>query len=48
MSFDPSSGKKQAQIKLPGNPVFDGMIAADGNLYISIIGGKIVSYRGEE
>jgi hypothetical protein len=31
----PESGEKLATTRLPSPPVFDGMIAANGNLYVS-------------
>ena len=40
------TGKKLTELKLDAPPVFDGMIAADGRLYVSLSDGSIVSYVG--
>ncbi len=48
MSIDPAYGNKLAQTALTSPPVFDGMIAADGRLYISTTNGRIVCYRGKK
>jgi len=48
MAFDPGDGKKLAQTDLTSPAVFDGMIAADGRLYISTTNGRIVCYRGKK
>jgi len=41
MSFDPLDGKKAAQADLTSPPVFDGMAAARGKLYLSSADGSI-------
>jgi outer membrane protein assembly factor BamB len=43
-----SSGKKTAEIKLASPPVFDGLAAANGNLYVSTHDGKVVCIRGSK
>lgn len=48
MAFDPADGKKLAQTDVTWSPVFDGMIAADGRLYISTTNGRIVCYGGKK
>jgi len=35
-------GTRRAQYRLESPPVFDGMIAADGRLYISTIDGRLI------
>ena len=37
-----ADGKTLAEYKLESSPVFDGMIAADGQLYMSTVDGKVV------
>ena len=37
-----ASGEKLAEYELEAMPVFDGMAAADGRLYIALQGGRIV------
>ena len=39
------SHKKMSDRKLASPPVFDGMIAADGKLFISLDNGSVVCYR---
>jgi hypothetical protein len=43
-----ADGTKIREIKLDSPPVFDGMIAADGRLYISTTNGRIVCYGGKK
>ncbi|MCK5175012.1 MAG: PQQ-binding-like beta-propeller repeat protein, partial [Planctomycetes bacterium] len=43
-AFDTDSGRSLSQIKIASQPVFDGMAAANGRIYISLINGEIVSY----
>jgi len=38
-------GKKLAEYRLDSPPVFDGMAAANGKLYISTIDGKITCFK---
>jgi hypothetical protein len=35
------------EISLPANPTFDGLIAAQGNVYVPLENGSIVGFRGE-
>jgi len=44
---DKSDGKKLAELKLDSLPVFDGMIAADGKLYMATADGKVVCLAGK-
>ena len=48
VAFDPADGKKLAQTDVTWSPVFDGMIAADGRLYMSTTNGRIVCYGGKK
>jgi len=43
-----SSGRKLGEYKLDGLPVFDGMIAADGRLYISTVDGRVVCMASKQ
>ena len=43
-----ADGKKLAEVKLDSPPVFDGMAAAGGRLYISLEDGRIVCMEGKE
>jgi len=40
-AYDAADGKKLARYKLPSPPVWDGMAAANGRLYISLTGGHV-------
>jgi len=44
VAVDPKTGKKIAEVKLDAPPVFDGMIATEGCLYVSLSDGSVVSY----
>ena len=39
--------KKLAEIKLPADPVFDGMAATNGRIYLSTKGGYVSCFSGE-
>ncbi len=43
-----ADGKKLAELKLDAPPVFDGMAAAGGRLYISLENGRLVCMEGKE
>ena len=45
LAVSPSDGKTIADIQLKSPPVFDGMIAADGQIFISQKNGSMVSYK---
>lgn len=45
-SISKTDGKIKATVKLDAPPVFDGMSAAEGRLFISLNNGKIVCYGG--
>jgi hypothetical protein len=41
------TGKKLGEIRLPHLPVWDGMAAANGSLYITTLDGQVIRIRGE-
>jgi len=41
-AVDKADGKELMQVELPSSPVFDGLIAAAGRLYVSTIDGSVV------
>ncbi len=41
MAFSTADGKKLGEVKLPAPPVFDGLAAAHGKLYLSCLDGKV-------
>jgi len=45
-AFSTRDGKKLAEYKLPAPPVWDGLAAAGGCLYISLENGKVLCFRG--
>jgi hypothetical protein len=42
-----ANGKKLAEYKLESLPVWDGMIAADGRLYMTTLKGEVLSFAGK-
>jgi len=46
-AVSPSEGKEMARVKLESPPVFDGMIAAYGRLFLSLRNGKVICLAGE-
>jgi hypothetical protein len=40
-------GKKLSEYKLDSLPVWDGMIASGGNLYITTMNGEVIRYSGK-
>ncbi len=42
LTFSAADGKKLGEAKLPAPPVWDGMAAAYGRLYVSLADGRIV------
>jgi hypothetical protein len=42
-----ADGKRITELKLNSAPVFDGMIAACGNLYIATLDGKVLCLAGQ-
>jgi len=42
LAVSPSDGSVLAEMTLPGTPVWDGMAAADGNLYLALAGGDVL------
>ncbi|MBL7188192.1 MAG: PQQ-binding-like beta-propeller repeat protein [Phycisphaerae bacterium] len=47
MAFSVNDGEKLAEYKLSAAPVFDGMAAAHGCIYLSTRGGRLLCYAGE-
>jgi hypothetical protein len=47
LAFDRQSGKQLASYPLPAKPVFDGMIAANGRLFLSLQNDDVMSFAGE-
>ncbi|HEC03819.1 MAG TPA: hypothetical protein ENI81_09815, partial [Phycisphaerales bacterium] len=47
MAFSAADGGKLAEYELPAAPVFDGMAAANGRIYLSTRGGKLTCYAGK-
>jgi hypothetical protein len=45
-SLSRKDGSKQHELRLPAQPVFDGMAAANGRLYIALQNGSIVCLQG--
>jgi outer membrane protein assembly factor BamB len=45
-AFSAADGRKLTEHKLDSEPVFDGMIAANGRLYVSTRDGKVVCLAG--
>ena len=43
LAISASDGTQLAEYPLPCPPIFDGMAAADGRLYISLENGRVVS-----
>jgi hypothetical protein len=46
-AVDKASGTQLAKAQLPSSPVFDGMAAANGRLYISLKDGRVMCMSGE-
>ena len=46
-AVDKADGQVIAQVPLPCSPVFDGMIAADGKLFISLADGCVMAMEGK-
>jgi len=40
--FDASSGKRQGEVSLGAYPTFDGMAAAGGKLFVSVLDGRVI------
>ncbi|NQT36483.1 MAG: PQQ-binding-like beta-propeller repeat protein [Planctomycetes bacterium] len=45
-AVSPADGKKQAEYRLDSAPVFDGLVAADGRLYLSTADGNVLCFAG--
>ena len=48
LAIDKTAGEKLAEFELPSAPVFDGMIAAGGKLYIATTDGRLVCMGKKE
>jgi len=48
MAFSTADGRKLAEYDLSAAPVFDGMAAAYGRIYLSARGGKLTCYAGND
>ncbi|GAG19983.1 unnamed protein product, partial [marine sediment metagenome] len=46
-AVSPADGKKLAEYRLDSEPVFDGLIAAGGRLYLSTVDGKVLCFAGQ-
>jgi len=46
--FNTSDGQSLSSLALPAQPVFDGMAAANGRLFMSLVDGQVVCYTGEK
>ena len=44
----PADGRKLVEYRLGSLPVFDGMIAANGQLYLALTSGRIICLRGQD
>jgi len=47
LAFSATEGKELARINLDSPPIFDGMAAANGGIYISTVDGKVVCMTGK-
>jgi hypothetical protein len=45
-AVEKTTGRELARLKLPSSPVFDGMIAADGNPFLALKDGSVVLMKG--
>jgi len=45
-AMDASSGKKLSEIRMDNAPVFDGLSAAGGKLFLSLRNGELVCFGG--
>ena len=44
---DPNNGKTLQEIDLTSPPVFDGMIAANGQVFMSLMNGSVICLSGK-
>ena len=47
LAADKATGEKLTEFELPSSPVFDGMIAADGQVLMSLMNGTVVCLSGK-
>jgi len=47
IAFSAVDGRKLAEYELPAAPVFDGMAAANGRIYLSTRGGNLTCHTGK-
>jgi hypothetical protein len=45
-AVDKADGTQRAEVQLPSSPVFDGLIAARGRLFLSLKNGSVVCLQG--
>jgi hypothetical protein len=45
LAVSPADGRLLNELRLPSMPVWDGMAAAKGNLFLSLTGGEVVEFR---
>jgi hypothetical protein len=48
MAVSSADGKKLAEYDLDSPPIFDGMAAAAGRLYMSTVDGKVICFRADK
>ena len=48
MAVDPADGKKRFECKLDTPPVFDGISAANGRLFVSLENGELECWSGKK
>jgi hypothetical protein len=46
MAFSATDGKQLARLDLPAPPVFDGLAAAGGELFLTLEGGRVMCFAG--
>ena len=46
-ALSPQNGRELAEYQLDALPVFDGLIAANGRLYITTLGGQVLCLKGQ-
>ena len=44
--FEAGSGRKRGEYRLDSPPVFNGMAAANGRLYVTTVSGKVICMSG--
>ncbi len=44
LAVSAENGKRLAEYELDTSPVFDGMVAADGRLFVSMLDGRVICF----